>query len=230
MQLWFSARQHGAKAGCSSQAGDSIGGTSMQHPSRVNAHNLRTQPWTFVCARRHAAFVAAFCLCSPPVFAGPTGSGDTSIYRCPGSPAIFTSDKRFAQSRRCINIDAATSVTAYPVRSFSHERAPSPAGTADKLASSSDIRTLMAYAPLRGESEPSRVVPAAVQSHRDDDRRRILQDELTAEQRKLASLNVALGQARTQDSSAEQERLAQATQRSQSNIAALSRELARAGR
>lgn len=151
-----------------------------------------------------AALLAASALRPPMALATPI-----EIYRCPGTPAVYTSDQRLVQAGRCVRLGAAVA----PHRSSS-------------LSTSTPLRP---QAAASGPASTSRtVVSRALQQQRDADRLQILQDELQRERDRHAQLAQRLTQDSTNGAmdTGTVEELRQALQRSAADVAALSRELA----
>ncbi len=153
--------------------------------------------------------------------AGAAQATTVEIYRCAGNPAVYTSDLRLVRAGRCTRLGASPAA---------------PRGAAVVPASaSSAVRPVTA-------TTPPRAVPAGatiardVQQQRDSDRVHILQAEQARERDRLAQLTQQLQQlqaappevasAKRADTAA----LAQAIQRSESDLQALDKELARAQR
>jgi hypothetical protein len=143
------------------------------------------------------------------------------IYRCGGTPAIYTSDLRLVRTGRCTRIGAAPAATRTPAA------AAVAAGSAERPAAS---------APPAREATAVTAISRDVQQARDSDRVHILQTERARERDRLALLTQQLQQLQStpQDVSsakqAETASLSQAIQRSESDLQALDKELARAQR
>jgi hypothetical protein len=136
------------------------------------------------------------------------------IYRCAGTPVIYTTEPRLAASGRCEPVGA--SPPAAPRARFADMPDPSrkPAAPSGAVTVSTDRTT----------------VPREVQQQRDADRVRILQDELARERARVAQLTSRLREAAdTPGETTSVAELEQALQRSQADIVALTRELAAAG-
>jgi hypothetical protein len=139
------------------------------------------------------------------------------IYRCPGQPAVYTSDLRLVRSNQCTRLGAAP---------------PAARAAAAVAPVSTAARTLPAAAPARAASEQVTVVPRELQQQRDSDRVQILQAEQTRERERLAQLTQqqrALESAGDGAGAARPEALAlaQAIRRSETDLQALDKELAR---
>jgi hypothetical protein len=175
-------------------------------------------PSTTRALARSINALAALMLCA----AGPgTASAAATVFRCPGSPAVFTSDARLASAKGCESLDRRAVVAS-----------PAPV-VASREAEPASVRASAAKPMIVAVASPSRayVVPRTVQNERDDDRKRILQDELARERGKLQTLGETLSKARAQpEAAAEVERLSQAIRRTESDIESIGRELALAGR
>lgn len=167
-------------------------------------------------AMRNGVFVAALVAVAWPRLA----TAEAAVFRCPGKPAIFTSDARLASSIGCESLDRRVRTAT---RSASADRPDADAAAARAPAA----RT--AVVAMASTSNPH-VVPRAVQQERDDDRKRILQTELGREQSKHQALADALSKLPSPEGNAEGERLLQALRRNEGDIEALRRELAQTGR
>ena len=150
-----------------------------------------------------------------------SATAGTTIFRCPGKPAVYTSDARLASSLGCESLDRRSVVVASPAPTSARESLPVSALSADAKPAS---------LAMLGAPSKANVIPRAVQLERDDDRKRILQDELARDRSKLQALIDALSKARVQDGGTEVERIGQAIRRKEADIEALSRELVLAGR
>lgn len=150
--------------------------------------------------------------------------GPRPVYRCPGPPVLYTDaiTPEEARERNCRTIEgAAVTVVQSPPR-------PAP-------------RAQPGTAPAAGASAaraPDTRVDPAAQRARDADARRILQEELSREEQRLAELRVAFNngepprQGDERNFARYQERVAEmraAIQRKEADIAALRRELAKLG-
>jgi hypothetical protein len=140
------------------------------------------------------------------------------IYRCPGPPAVYTSDLHLVRAGRCTRLGAAA--------------------TKARSAAAAQVST----SPVVAAATPGRAAPAApaiapgVQQQRDSDRVQILQTEVTRERDRLAQLTQQLQQIQSTEPEVASVRrsdavaLSQAIQRSESDLQALDKELARAQR
>jgi hypothetical protein len=149
--------------------------------------------------RRTGALALGLALC-----AGTAPARAVEIYRCPGQPAVYTSDLRLVRSNHCVKLGVAVSTAARP----------RPAAA------------VASAAPLQA------TVPRELQQQRDSDRVQILQSEQSRERERLAQLTQqqrALESADKSGGSARPEALAlaQAILRSQTDLQALDKELAR---
>jgi hypothetical protein len=142
------------------------------------------------------------------------------IYRCPGNPAVYTSDLRLVQANRCTKLGTAPAV----VRN-AQALVPVSASPAARTA---------AAAPQTAASPAGNAVTRQVQQQRDSDRVQILQAELARERERLTQLTQQWQLMRSAEpdaaSAARPETLAlsQAIQRSETDVQALDKELARA--
>ncbi len=149
------------------------------------------------------------------------GESPVEIYRCPGSPAVYTSDLRLVRANRCTRLGAPTAAAALP------QATPAPAGSAFAP---------VAAAPLSRISPGAATITRAQQQQRDADRVQILQAELTRERERLAKLTQQLRASQSAppepdpDSAKPAQTLAlsEAIQRSETDLQALERELSRA--
>jgi predicted RNase H-like nuclease (RuvC/YqgF family) len=152
--------------------------------------------------------------------AAPARSQTGTVYRCPGPPVLYTDalSAEEARARGCRTIEGA------PITVIQGTRPRQAAAGASKGGSAS----------AAGNSE-SRVDPSA-QRQRDGDARRILEDELRREDDKLAALRREFNNGEPERRGDERnyqnylDRVAQlraGIARSESDIAALKRELAK---
>jgi hypothetical protein len=144
-----------------------------------------------------------------------------TVYRCPGPPVLYTDaiSAQEARERNCRTIDGATvTVVQSPARRVPPPAASAPAGPGARPA-----------------GVDTRIDPAA-QRARDTDARRILQEELSREEERLAALRVEFNNGEPERRGDErnfaryQERVAEmraAIQRKEADVAALRRELAK---
>jgi hypothetical protein len=181
---------------------------------RLHHHDT---PGTAPPRARSISALAALVLCA----AGPgAASAGATVFRCPGNPAVFTSDARLASAKGCESLDR-RAVVAGPAP-VSAAREPDAAGARAPIKAV----VVAVQAPAHAN-----VVPRTVQNERDNDRKRILQDELARERGKLQALGETLTKARAQpESAAEVERLSQVIRRTEGDIESIGRELALAGR
>jgi hypothetical protein len=147
-----------------------------------------------------------------------------TVYRCPGPPVLYTDalTAQEARDRNCRTIEGATvTIVQAPPRRPAAAGAPAPAPGPGAAASRPNGDT--------------RIDPAA-QRARDTDARRILQDELTREEERLAQMRTEFRNGEPERRGDErnfaryQERVAEmraAIQRKEADIAALKRELAK---
>jgi hypothetical protein len=161
--------------------------------------------------RHSSAVVLGLALC-----AGAVPARAIEIYRCPGQPAVYTSDLRLVRSNQCVKLGAAPSATR---------------GTATVAPVATAARPRPAPAAVRAAPEHA-TVPRELQQQRDSDRVQILQSELHRERERLAQLTQqqrALESAGNDAEAARPEALAllQAIRRSETDLQALDKELAR---
>jgi hypothetical protein len=140
------------------------------------------------------------------------------VFRCPGAPVLYVTDARLADARGCVAVSAASGARTGRAAAAR----PVPAGS-ETVATATD--------PERTGASGPRVVATALQRERDTDRMRILQAEQARESERLADLHQRLaaarsGSAKDRDAAPELER---AIGRSEEDLAAIGRELARAG-
>jgi hypothetical protein len=174
---------------------------------------------------RPARPLAGACLCVGGILLATSTWSQTGIFRCPGRPAVYTTDARTAASQNCRL--ASTEIMQSPLITSLAERttarpaaAQSAAVVADETPTSTVNRT------------PARATPKVLQTERESDRHAILQSELSREQERLAQLKAKAGPARTAASGglaidAQLGETQLAIRRSESDIAALVRELNR---
>lgn len=136
----------------------------------------------------------------------------SAVYRCEGSPPTYVSSAQAAQSKQCSNIGRMPQVSA-------------------KHAAQSKISAKSKLAPIKPEREPTleknsspaRTVPLTLQRDRDNERLRVLETELAQERERLAGLQRQMPRVAPGSAAGE---LSQQIQRVESDIAALTRELA----
>ena len=150
------------------------------------------------------------------------------VYRCPGPPVLYTDaiTPEEARARDCRTIEgAAITVVQSPPRP-ARPVAGSPGASAPRSGEA------------RAESRADARIDPAAQRARDTDARRILQEELSREEQRLAELRVAFNngepprQGDERNFARYQERVAEmrsAIQRKEADIAAIRRELAKLG-
>lgn len=143
------------------------------------------------------------------------GEGGTTVYRCPGPPVLYTDalTAKEAQERGCRTIEG-TPITIVQLPK------PRPAASSAR----------------NGDAKGDGKVDATAQRQRDADARRILEDELRREQDKLAELQREYNNGQPERRGNERnyqtylDRVASlkaAITRSESDIAAIKRELAK---
>lgn len=138
------------------------------------------------------------------------------IYRCQGNPAVYTSDLRLVRAGRCTRLGTA----------------PATVRNVMPMAATPTARSQSDAAPHASATTVAR----HVQQQRDTDRVQILQSELTRERERLAQLTLQMHalQSAAPDAAAarrsETTALAQAIRRSEDDLQALDKELARAAR
>ncbi len=143
------------------------------------------------------------------------------IYRCPGNPAVYTSDLRLVRANRCTRLGAPPAAASLP------QAAPARAGSA--------FRPVVA-APSARSSPGTATITRAQQQQRDTDRVQILQAELARERERLAKLTQQLQALQSAPPDADSAKppetlaLSEAIHRSETDLQALERELSRAQR
>jgi hypothetical protein len=157
--------------------------------------------------------VCATLLIAAHLCTGVTQAATVEIYRCAGTPAVYTSDLRLVRAGRCTRLGAAPTAAraaaVVPVSASSVVRPVAPAGA---------------------------TIARDVQQQRDSDRVHILQAEQARERDRLTQLTQQLQQLQSappEVASAKRSEtvaLSQAIQRSESDLQALDKELARAQR
>jgi hypothetical protein len=172
--------------------------------------------------RARFAVLLASLLCGA---AGPALSQGT-VYRCPGNPVLYTDQITAAEARDrgCRTIDGAP-VTVVQT----HRPRPATASTTAPPASGTPA------APAAGTGAGTRVDPAA-QRARDADKRRILGEELKREEDRLEGMRREFNNGEPERRGDERnfqrylDRVAEmraAIQRTEADIAALKREIAK---
>jgi hypothetical protein len=144
--------------------------------------------------------------------AGNAATANVDVYRCAGSPAIYTSDPRLVREGRCEKLGASQAGSLGRRGPPKAEAAPTPRVAGTLPSASATV--------ARGE-----------QQQRDRDRHRILETELTNERQRHAQLVQKLRAAEAADTSeaaraTQIDELEQAIRRSETDIASLGRELA----
>ncbi len=160
-----------------------------------------------------AMVLIACCLC-----AGAAQADTVEIYRCAGNPAVYTSDLRLVRAGRCTRLGAA------------------PAAVAARPSAVVPVAATSVARPAPAATPAGATIARDVQQQRDSDRVHILQAEQSRERDRLAQLTQQFQQLKsTPPEAASAKRadtvaLAQAIQRSESDLQALDKELARAQR
>jgi hypothetical protein len=151
-------------------------------------------------------------------------AGNGVVYRCSGSPTVYTSDPRMVRGGRCEALGRKQVI-----------RSPAPVvSTMPPSAPAAGVSAVSTAAPSRVEepsASPQRVT-ARVQQQRDSDRVRVLEDELARERDKLVQLRERMFAASRQPNAPTgiNHELQQAVLRAEADVAALSRELYLASR
>jgi hypothetical protein len=159
----------------------------------------------------HSASCATLLIASS-LCAGMAQAATVEIYRCAGTPAVYTSDLRLVRAGRC-----------------------TPLGAAPAAARSSTAVTPVPR-PVATVPPAGATIARDVQQQRDSDRVHILQTEQARERDRLTQLTQQLHQLQSAPPEvasarhAETVALSQAIQRSESDLQALDKELARAQR
>jgi hypothetical protein len=137
----------------------------------------------------------------------------SAVYRCEGSPPTYVSSAQAAQSKQCSNIGRLPQLSA--------RRA-----VKDKVLANSKSAPAATSTPAAEKDKSAvRIVPSTVQRDRDGDRVRVLEDELTQERQRLAELQRQMPRT-APGNGIEPSELSRQIQRVESDIAALTRELA----
>ena len=137
------------------------------------------------------------------------------IYRCPGSPAVYTSDLRLVRSGRCTKLGEAPAALR-------------------KAASVAPVSVGPAAKTSPPAPSPGTTIARPLQQQRDSDRVQILQAELSRERERLAQLTQQLRTLQSTPSNpdvakrSETLELSQAIQRTETDMQALNNELTRA--
>lgn len=164
--------------------------------------------------------VRATLLLTSMLCAGAAPATTIEIYRCGGTPAVYTSDLRLVRAGRCTRLGAA------PAAARTSAVVPVAASAAIRPAATTPARV----------APPAATVARDVQQQRDSDRLHILQTEQARERDRLTQLTQQLQQLQSVPSDAagakksETGALSQAIQRSEADLQALDKELARAQR
>jgi hypothetical protein len=167
----------------------------------------RAQSAERVAVRQLAAWVCALTVV--PLHAQ---TRMNTVYRCEGSPPTYVSSAQAAQSKQCRNIGRLPQLGARRV-----ER--------DKVLAKSNSAPAATSPPAaEKDNPPARTVPLTLQRDRDDDRLRVLEDELAQERRHLAELQRQMPRTAPGNGN-EPSELSRQIQRAESDIAALTREL-----
>jgi hypothetical protein len=164
------------------------------------------------CFHTHAVtrwLLAAVCGAST-VSAWATGT----LYRCAGKPETYTNQSWAAGRADC------RAVIGAPLTAAS-----SAAKARPHLLGAVRV-TAVAHVSSSADASVLKVTPN-VQSLRDQDRKRILEEELGHEQARLAALGDTIKQERSRASAVELAQLSQSSARIESNVQALQRELSR---
>jgi hypothetical protein len=163
--------------------------------------------------KRRLIVPVASLLCA----AGNTALAQTSIYRCPGNPVMYTSDQRLAQSKNCTLAGAGDAV------SRTRRRSMDVVATAQGSASNGSVTKVASLDSTARTASPE-------QKARDSDRLTILTTELREEKTKFEALKQKLASTSASGSASDGvgADLTKALARSQSDINALEREISRA--
>jgi hypothetical protein len=180
-----------------------------------------------------AAWLGLACLANLAIGACHSAhAGGGTLYRCAGHSVFFTTDAATANARGCRAMRGAPLIyrpMADATGGFAPAGAAQLPGRRRAVSASAGVAV-----PAPGKSQSSAHSAAYVsrdeQAHRDRDRRRILEEELSHEQNKLSALTETLTRARAQAPAAEVAVLSQSSLRSESNVEALRRELSRVSR
>jgi hypothetical protein len=149
------------------------------------------------------------------------------LYRCAGKPEVYTNQSWAANRAGCRPISGGLLLP------HSGATAPKGLGRVTTVALAPHTRHMVRAAPMaRGpvsvaaDLADQRVAPM-VQSVRDQDRKRILEEELGQEQARLAALGDSIKRKHTTAPATELALLSQSSARVESNVQALQRELLR---
>ena len=172
------------------------------------------------------------------VFAGASAHASAQIYRCEGPDGVveYSNSPAAAQSGRNCRAIEISPITTIPAPKLP-PRAPAPAtgaqpGAAGSATGTGSTAATAAARPPGSENFPR--VDAATQKSRDGDRRRILEDELRKEELRLAELRKEYNDGEPERVGGERnyqkyldrvQRLKEDLARSESNVAAIRREL-----
>lgn len=169
-------------------------------------------------ARALARQLGAVVVCALTTIAAHAQPRTSAVYRCEGSPPTYVSAAQAAQSKQCSSIGrlpvAVQRVTKKDKVSTKSKPAAAPAAASTPVAEK--------------DKSPLRTVPLTLQRDRDDDRLRVLEDELARERQHLAELQRQMPRPAPGDKAGNgnaASELSQQIQRVESDIAALTREL-----
>jgi hypothetical protein len=188
----------------------------MQNASASIQVPLRPQS----CAR--AVVLCWVAVCGMTTLGNAWAGG--TMYRCAGKPEIYTNQSWAASRAGCRPMGGGLLLpksSATPARA--HGRVTPVVHTAPTSHTSP-----MAAGPasVAADLAGQRVAPT-LQAVRDQDRKRILEEELSHEQARLAALGDTIKQKQAKAPAVEMALLSQSSSRSQSNVQALQRELSR---
>jgi hypothetical protein len=140
-----------------------------------------------------------------------------NVYRCGGSPVMYTSDQRWAKEQGCSLLGSANerNKQSAPVQKRSSNSATDAANT-----------TSQKTAPVTVKNS-STIYGSTEQKARDSDQLSILNNELRDEKARLEVLNQKLSKDASASTAGADSELKKSISRSQSDIVALEREIAR---
>jgi hypothetical protein len=174
---------------------------------------------------------STWCVVGGIALFAPAASANVTVYRCEGRPALYTTDTRLIRERACLPVSG-------PLKAASAEASRAPAGPgAGKSVGAAAVpraglQSKAAREPGGRAEAPTNaalVVPSSVQRVRDEERLRILHDELTSEEARLTELRARRAVAPRETDRAHGDLsmadLDRAVQRSEQSISALRREI-----
>ena len=146
-----------------------------------------------------------------------SAQAQAAVYRCGGSPVMYTSDQRWAQEQGCSLLGSSSERSKQSKPAQKRQLSSEPDASSmqsQKIAKTATRNTTTIY----GSTE---------QKARDSDQLSILNNELRDEKSRLEALNQKLAKDNSSASGDAASELKKSINRSQSDIVALEREIAR---